>query len=689
MYVTDTGENRVEKFTSSGTPVSQWGSLGSGLGQFFEPHGVAIDSSGNVYVADLGNSRVKKFTSAGAFESAWGCADAATQACSPSPANGQFSGPDGVAVDSSGNVYVVDLYNDRVEKFGDAASTSSIEIFTTATSTSSMTAPTVQSLPVLEIASCCSTVPAPPTEGLSFSVSIGVFNAGGTALQGSQLPQLVGSPSYPVTDANGNSISNLSCYLTGAQTIMPSQHGTLVYTCLAQWSIIKSASVIQTAISSYTNLAEQAVSDITSFGVTKYAGDTLNPQQFQSFKAAYDAATSTIGIPATLDGGLAAVIQLTKNYDFTPSVTFKLNFAPLNYQVLGTGLLSPVTVVVPPYKFQELAQWSQDEIGAAGISLGLATLGTATLEACVSVYGCIVPGALYAAASLVGPVTDLIFQNELSDPSGNYTQIVVISHPSSTITSLPNSTYSQLLYFEYEYNANLNASAESSARGYGALKAGSPAYASLQFTRAESFASNASNYFGRLQFCLNQTLVNVAPTANETSFNGGVRFLRENGLPLGVTQILSATGTLSYFNYTGITSMTFQPVNSTIVQSLPNVGDYLKSDAALQLTYTPSSTSISTSSNTAAKPSGPSNFLIYGAIGLVVVVVLGVVCLALRRRGRKVTAWPIATISPTRSVQGISSETAEKLQKLRRMLELGLITQEDYEERTREIAEAE
>jgi DNA-binding beta-propeller fold protein YncE len=76
VYVTDLLNNRVEKFTGSGTFITQWGSQGSGAGQFEDPHGIAVDSSGNVYVADwtniYGNGRVEKFTSSGTFITQWG-----------------------------------------------------------------------------------------------------------------------------------------------------------------------------------------------------------------------------------------------------------------------------------------------------------------------------------------------------------------------------------------------------------------------------------------------------------------------------------------------------------------------------------------------------------------------------------------------------------------------------------------
>src|ERR1039458_9384487 len=63
VYVADYNNDRIEKFSSSGTYLTQWGSLGTNDGQFEGPYGVAVDSSNNVYVADSGNNRVEKFTS--------------------------------------------------------------------------------------------------------------------------------------------------------------------------------------------------------------------------------------------------------------------------------------------------------------------------------------------------------------------------------------------------------------------------------------------------------------------------------------------------------------------------------------------------------------------------------------------------------------------------------------------------
>ncbi|MFI5372623.1 MAG: hypothetical protein ACHQ52_13790 [Candidatus Eisenbacteria bacterium] len=48
-------------FTGTGTYLTQWGSNGSGEGQFNIPLGLATDAAGNVYVSDNGNNRVQKF----------------------------------------------------------------------------------------------------------------------------------------------------------------------------------------------------------------------------------------------------------------------------------------------------------------------------------------------------------------------------------------------------------------------------------------------------------------------------------------------------------------------------------------------------------------------------------------------------------------------------------------------------
>lgn len=61
VYVVDTGNNRIQKFTFDGRYVASWGSLGSSDGEFKDPYGIAVDPGGNIYVTDINNHRVQVF----------------------------------------------------------------------------------------------------------------------------------------------------------------------------------------------------------------------------------------------------------------------------------------------------------------------------------------------------------------------------------------------------------------------------------------------------------------------------------------------------------------------------------------------------------------------------------------------------------------------------------------------------
>ncbi len=107
VFVTDSGNDRVTRFAPSGSPIT-WGASGSGDGLFAGPIGIAADGQGNVYVVDAGNNRIQKFTSSGTYVAQWG---------SSGSQRGHFSAPYGVAVDGNDNVYVSDTGNSRVQKF--------------------------------------------------------------------------------------------------------------------------------------------------------------------------------------------------------------------------------------------------------------------------------------------------------------------------------------------------------------------------------------------------------------------------------------------------------------------------------------------------------------------------------------------------------------------------------------------
>ncbi len=58
VYVSDTGNHRIEKFDKEGNFITQWGGFGNGEGQFNFPYGIAVDAKGSVFAVDSGNTRV-------------------------------------------------------------------------------------------------------------------------------------------------------------------------------------------------------------------------------------------------------------------------------------------------------------------------------------------------------------------------------------------------------------------------------------------------------------------------------------------------------------------------------------------------------------------------------------------------------------------------------------------------------
>ncbi len=61
------GNNRIVKFSSDGTYITEWGETGSGPGQFHTPHALAMDSQGLLYVGDRSNRRIQVFDQDGEF----------------------------------------------------------------------------------------------------------------------------------------------------------------------------------------------------------------------------------------------------------------------------------------------------------------------------------------------------------------------------------------------------------------------------------------------------------------------------------------------------------------------------------------------------------------------------------------------------------------------------------------------
>jgi tripartite motif-containing protein 71 len=128
VYVADTGNDRIQKFSASGRFLLAWGwgvkdgqsrletcrsscqtgIGGPGAGQLGAPNGVAPDGRGHVYVADTGEDRIEEFSPSGGLLDSWGSAGSGP---------GRFDSPVDVAIGRAGQVYVADFFNLRIQRF--------------------------------------------------------------------------------------------------------------------------------------------------------------------------------------------------------------------------------------------------------------------------------------------------------------------------------------------------------------------------------------------------------------------------------------------------------------------------------------------------------------------------------------------------------------------------------------------
>jgi DNA-binding beta-propeller fold protein YncE len=154
VYVTDTGNKRVQKVSGEGEVLGIWGQGGVGPGEFEEPIGIGIGERGEVYVADVWNRRVQKFGEGFVYEGEWKVEGGERQTVDNKAylavgggrvyvtdpewnrvivfseggeveaVWGSYGGdagslymPTGVAVGMGGRVYVVDSFNHRVVSY--------------------------------------------------------------------------------------------------------------------------------------------------------------------------------------------------------------------------------------------------------------------------------------------------------------------------------------------------------------------------------------------------------------------------------------------------------------------------------------------------------------------------------------------------------------------------------------------
>lgn len=121
IFVSERGNNRIQKFDRDGNFLLIFGGEGNMRGRLSSPGGIACDSSNYVWVCDTKNDRVQKFDQNGNFMLEIGGFGSG---------EGKFNEPVDLAIDSKNNIYILDARNERVvicDEYGNIRSTISLE----------------------------------------------------------------------------------------------------------------------------------------------------------------------------------------------------------------------------------------------------------------------------------------------------------------------------------------------------------------------------------------------------------------------------------------------------------------------------------------------------------------------------------------------------------------------------------
>ncbi len=123
LYISDSGNNRIRKVTTSGIISTFAGNGASGFSgdgglaasaQLSGPAGLAVDAAGNLYIADVNNNRIRKVTPAGIISTVAGSSSQGFAGDGGPATSAKLTLPEGVAVDATGNLYIADMFNNRI-----------------------------------------------------------------------------------------------------------------------------------------------------------------------------------------------------------------------------------------------------------------------------------------------------------------------------------------------------------------------------------------------------------------------------------------------------------------------------------------------------------------------------------------------------------------------------------------------
>ena len=128
LYILDFGNNVIRKVSASSLVITTVAGTNATYGfggdngpatsaELYGPNGIAVDSAGNLYIADTSNSRIRKVSASnGVITTFAGNGTPGFAGDGASATSAELNGPWGVAVDSAGNLYIADLGNNRIRK---------------------------------------------------------------------------------------------------------------------------------------------------------------------------------------------------------------------------------------------------------------------------------------------------------------------------------------------------------------------------------------------------------------------------------------------------------------------------------------------------------------------------------------------------------------------------------------------
>lgn len=138
VFIADTGNDLIRKVTTdgnintiAGNNTSSGTSPGDGLAAtkavLLAPHGIAVDSAGNLYISQYGDSKIRKVSVTGGIISTFaGTGVYGFSGDGSSSTKAQLAGPLGLSIDSNGNLYIADTWNYRIREISSSGNMSTV-----------------------------------------------------------------------------------------------------------------------------------------------------------------------------------------------------------------------------------------------------------------------------------------------------------------------------------------------------------------------------------------------------------------------------------------------------------------------------------------------------------------------------------------------------------------------------------